>query len=358
MDEAKKIQNPLPFTSKQRYLYLFIGIISLGIPFVAGFALAKLLMPETTDSVVTSKPTPTVSETTQTIDTDTYSVYPSFYQKSLSYFDDTVVVVTKNSPRKALILTAARKENSPNTFSQNTRVSYFDGDVWTRQTESVTNTEGEISPTSINPQWDILVHSSLLLKEKSHISLSLTDSLELTTSELENEIVLRSFPWDTKFMSTGEGKLSINGRSEDVHIAYIRRYSQNTQGLQFYDSSLKSATDWLIYWDTEGNLYHIDLTSVQNPNDKYQSHTLITKVDSKKRVTRSFEGNVVRNSDQDPTHYAFTLGNPINEQLSIDRINVYDKAKGSATTDVIGLVTGILNNNSTSGYGFIQYLRD
>ena len=55
------------------------------------------------------------------------------------YFDDTIVLISKNEPHYTLVATANRSETNDAKYIQGTRISFFDGNEWKRITRNHTN---------------------------------------------------------------------------------------------------------------------------------------------------------------------------------------------------------------------------
>lgn len=79
------------------------------------------------------------------------------------YYDDTIIAMTSDFPRQVIVATATREETVKGVI-QNSRVSYFDGDKWTRKVLSITNPTIDIYTNSLISRWEITIDPSRVLK--------------------------------------------------------------------------------------------------------------------------------------------------------------------------------------------------
>ena len=277
------------------------------------------------------------------------------------YFEDSLIAITREKPHRIVSVSVSRHEQSSN-YVQNSRLSYFDGAKWVRKTAVINQADASLSPDSIVKAWVVDVDPSLVLKESIQGEVHIPETeIQFSTSTLENEISMRSMPGYTKFMSSGEGKISINGVYYPSHILSTRIYSYNADNIQFFDSSLESITDWIAFWDSEDNFYHIDSTTVGKPTPRYQTHQLGVFVQNQQTVQKTFTTKISRDSTSDPTSYTVELSNPINSTLTFKRINKLDKDGGDKSTWIMGEIEGTVTNaqgRSLSGVGVLEYLKD
>lgn len=277
------------------------------------------------------------------------------------YFDDTILVVTKDKPQINLVATVTRAQQDSN-YVQSTRVSYFDGSKWTRVSTSKAIASSAIVSNQYVKSWNITVDPSRVLKESAQGEITINNSsLVFSTGVLQNEITVRSLPGYTKFMSNGTGTLTINGVSHPAYILYTRIYSLNASDIQFYNQPIGVTTDWLAFWDSVGNFYHVDNTSVDKPTATYQTHQLAIFEDTSGAVTKTFSVSVNRGSKNPPEDYVMSLGAPINATLNLKRINGINKAPNGSFTWYMGNVEGTVQNRNgevLNGVGVIEYIND
>ncbi len=328
------------------FIVLFAGYVTT---FLSGIYFSRMLTPQTPPLPVTLTPTPT---TTKPV---TLHITPGKH-----YFDDTVLLLEKNEPYRTLIATVTRTQEDQK-FGQETRVSYFDGKTWTRKIHSDYTTSSEIQPSALISTWKTTIDSSRVLKEQTAGTGQIAGSLfSFQTGELHNEISMRSLPGYTKFMSEGMGTFVLDGTAHDAYVLYTRIYSLNADDIQFYTTPLGLTTDWVAFWDTKGNFYHIDSTNVDKPTPLYTTHQIGVKKSFDGAVTKTFKVNIQRDTDTPPTNYSIHLDSPIGDDLSFHRINSLNKAPNGSYAWYIGLVNGAVEKNGTfvQGIGVAEYIKD
>lgn len=275
------------------------------------------------------------------------------YPKGKQFFEDTVVAVT-NDNNKILIATVSRQEIESGV-NQATRVSFFDGEKWIRKSTVKNYDTAQIYTNDIITQWKIDYDPSRVLKQQVSGLIQMDDDLiKFDTNIVTNNIGIRSLPDYTKFMSNGEGTLVINDEKFSTKILYTRIYSNNSQGIQFYDNPIGLTTNWLVFWDNEGNFYHIDSTFVDNPTDIYKTHKIGIIVDNGGRVSKTFDVEVSINSDNPPSLYNIQLGSPINQVLTFTTQNSVNKAPNNSYSWFMSKGVGQAGN--TKGFGLVEYI--
>jgi hypothetical protein len=278
------------------------------------------------------------------------------------YFDDTIMVVSKTAPHHTLIATVNRLEGAPNTYTQNTRASFFDGTTWTRKLE-VNNTQSpNIATGGMVKEWQTTIDGSRVLKEESRGSLEIEGTnISFATGVLNNEIPIRSMPGYTKFLSEGEGKIVINGVPESAYVLYTRIYSLNADNIQFYNQPLGLTTDWLVFWDEMGNVYHLDTTQVPAPTPIYQTHQVAVMETNDGGVYKTFQVGVDRNQTVPPSQYTINLANPIGRSLNLNLLNSINKAPDNSYQWYLGQVSGeveLPDGKKIKGIGLVEYIHN
>lgn len=329
-------------------LLLIFGFIS---SFVGGYILGVTLKAEPQASLPSATPgfssLPTAS-----------SEFP--LQSGKRYFEDTVIAITKSLPRKVLVATMMRTEQT-NQFIHNNRVSFFDGTNWKRKLAASTYQDSQVHPDNIIKQWEIEVDKSRVLKEKTQGEINVDDvSVRFDTGELLNEMSLRSLPGYTKFMSRGQGVLNINGVSVSAYIVYSRIYSLDASQIQFYSEPFGLTTAWLVFWDERGNFYHVDTTQVENPTPIYETHRLAILEEALDQVTKTFTvESTIDTSVIPPENFTFQLQSPLNHTLSIKRLDLLNKNEGGAYQWYMGNMQGTVvlpDGEKINGFGLVEYI--
>jgi hypothetical protein len=336
---------------------LFVIILGFITTFVTGFYLNRLLSsernPETKIPNIVNNNTPSLTSRSPQIAQNSTKFLPGKH-----YFDDTVILVTKDKPQVNLIATVTRNEQITD-YAQNTRVSYYDGNNWTRKSDSKETADSTIVSNNLVKSWNIDIDPSRVLKQTAQGEITIgNSSVKFSMGMLENEIGIRSLPGYTKFMSQGTGTLIINGVSHQAYVLYTRIYSLNASEIQFYNDPFGLTTDWVAFWDTNGNFYHVDATSVDKPTPIYQTHQLGIMEDSTGSVTKTFNLSITRDSKNPPVQYSILMNNPIGIQLNFNRTNGVNKALDGSYTWYMGNIEGTVQRNggSLTGIGLVEYI--
>ncbi len=343
---------------KNKFLKYFILIILVAgfiTTFISGYILGRVTIVEKkiySQITPTQKPIPTIDN----IQVNTLPFLPGKF-----YFDDTIIAITKTKPLKAVAVSARRLENE-NGYLHNTGLSFFNGENWSRETESAQTSDTAIPQGKLINSWDTQLDPSRVLKQAITTNLSINETLlSIETGTLSNEISLRSLPGYTKFMSAGNGKLTINEIKYEVYILYTQIYSFNSSDIAFYNQPLDLTTDWVGFWDEERNFYHIDITRVKKPIPTYQTHTIGVMKDMKGNVLKTFTVNVQRNSEENPEKYSIFLNSPINTTLQFSRMNTLDKAVNNNHIWLMGIIEGSIissTGRNINGIGLVEYIHE
>lgn len=363
--DAQISQPPVSLAPKQQSgIFAILALGCMG-AFVAGFFLSDLLKKQT------STPPPVLSRASLT-PTPSAGVAPTglamgevdslSFATGLHYFDDTVLAITTDTPRKIFIGSMVRVEDEPNMYIHNTRVSFFDGESWTRKTGSQQSQTSAITTNTLVSDWNIDIDATRVLRERVSGSAQIdTHSIQFFAPDLNNEMSVRSLPGYTKFMSQGNGTITIQGKKHAAKVLYTRIFSMNTADIQFYSEPVGVTTDWVAFWDTAGNFYHVDATSVAKPTAIYKSHTLGIHTTPSGAVSKTFSVQTTRDSAVPPEHYTIAIGSPIGSALTLTRKNAINKAPNGQYEWYLGEVEGSVSENGQtprSGYGVVEYIHD
>ncbi len=369
LNNSQQLQNqssPVTLRHIPKTLILVIMIVGFITTFLSGYFLSQLLA---TERIVTTKINPPTENIPYIKDTTPYptSNNPQIEQDSTKflpgkhYFDDTIIIVTKDKPQINVVATVTRAEQDKD-YAQSTRVSYYDGVNWTRQSASKISKDSTIVSNSLVKSWDTTIDPSRVLKQTAQGEITINNtSLVFSTGVLQNEIVMRSLPGYTKFMSNAAGTLTTNGVVHQAYVLYTRIYSLNAAELQSYDQSLGLTTDYIAFWDTQGNFYHIDITNVDKPTPIYQTHQLGIMEDTNGSVEKTFSVTVNRDSKNPPEQYTAFLNNPIGAALKFNRVNGINKAPNGSFTWYMGNIEGTVqrpNGETLNGIGLVEYIHN
>ncbi len=357
-NQPETVHQPQP--KKKTFLKIIILlIIAVGFAtsFASGFYLNQLLKSE--KNVTTEKPMvnpPTTQNNAPQLEQDSTKFLPGKF-----YFDDTLIAITKESTPRSIVATATRIQQESD-YAQNTRVSYFDGSNWQRKIVSHTNPDSAMVSDKVIKNWQTKIDPSRVLKESSVGEIQMDNTkIIFSTGPLENEISIRSLPGYTKFLSRGEGSLTIDGKEVPAHLLYTHIYSSNAQEIQFYNQPFGLTTDWIAFWDEEGNFYHMDATQVDKPTSTYQTHKLGIFETLQGQVTKTFDLSIERDTNNPPSSYKISLNSPINLSIDLTRTNSLNKAPDNSFTWFSGNVSGSVtktNGQKINGVGLVEYIHN
>lgn len=373
MEDKKQAVTPQNSENPSRHVLkifiIIIIIIGFATTFASGYFLSKLLSAE--KNVTTSpakvpeitKNIPYIKETTPypTVSNPEIKQDSTAFLPGKHYFDDTIVLVTKDKPQINLVATVTRAEQEKN-YAQSTRVSFFDGSSWTRQSTNKTAQDSTILSNNLVKSWNVNIDPSRVLKQTAQGEITINNSsIVFSTDVLQNEIGMRSLPGYTKFMSSGTGTISVNGAVHQAYVLYTRIYSLNASEIQFYNEPFGLTTDWVAFWDIQGNFYHIDETSVDKPTPTYQTHQIGVIDDITSGVSKTFNISVKRDAKNPPIDYSISFNNPMNATLSFTRVNGVNKAPNGSFTWYMGSIEGTVQRNSgekINGIGLVEYIHN
>jgi len=352
-----------------KFLVLFLVTLGFITAFVGGYALKDFLKKgnditqNNKQEIVQSTVAPSSSPQKPIIQNE-----PSTMQETTKflpgkhYFDDTIITITKDKPNYTIVATVTRQQQDSD-YSQNSRVSYFDGKSWARKLDTKSIPDSNIVGNSLIKSWSTSIDSSRVLKETDKGEININNSTILFSSgNLENEISIRSLPGYTKFLSKGDGSLTVNGINYPAYILYTRIYSLNASDIQFYNQPFGLTTDWLVFWDTDGNMYHVDATEVSNPSLIYQTHKLGVIEDKTGAVSKTFELTVSRDSLTPPNKYTIGLATPIGSTLNLNLLDSVNKAPDNSFKWYMGHVIGTVQRGegqpALNGIGLVEYIHN
>lgn len=343
-----------------KLVIIFLVIIGFISAFGGGYYLKDLVKMETT-LTQKSKPKQIVTKP-QDSSPSSQMITSEQFAPGKQYFEDTIIALTKDKPYYTIAATVTRLEGD-NNFAQRGRVSFFDGKIWDRKGEEKTVNSSTISGNNLVKKWVIDIDSSRVLKESSQGEINFGSSRILfSTGPLKNEISIRSLPAYTKFISVGDGILTINNQQYPAYILYTHIYSMDASQIQFYNQPFGLTTDWLAFWDTKGNFYHLDKTEVDNPTQVYQTHKLAVFEDKEGVVIKTFELSVNRDSQTPPNAYTIDLTRPIGSTLNLKVVDSINKAPNNSFKWFMSHVNGTVQRGEggevLNGIGLMEYIHN
>ncbi|MEK7168748.1 MAG: hypothetical protein AAB778_01935 [Patescibacteria group bacterium] len=325
--------------TKRYFLIVVLTVLTILGSFYSGFFLKNSLSPNTN------------------IDTNTNIVQ----QKYKPNFIDEIILVTKEKPYQALILTAIRTYSNENINNYTIKAFYFNGQKWLKEiSEGKSKELDNIPKTPLIPIWEIINDPSYMLKQSSNGEVNIDEkSIKFEIPTFYNEMSIRSSPKYTKFMSETDGTLIIDDKEYDSYILYSRIYSFSPpEGLIFISDPAGIETEWLAFWDNNGNFYTIDETVVDNKKtlDTYKAHSLGMVKDKDGKVQKSFILNLERNGLK---KYSVDIKENINKTIDITKLDSINKSVNGVDIWLTGLVEGEVktkDGKSLKGLGVFEQI--
>lgn len=341
--------NSPPTPVSKIVLVVIIFIFSIVSAFAGGYYLKGLSIDQQT-------PSPSPIPLDETNISEEMTGIGAEIKSGREYYDDTIMAVTSELPRRVLVGTATRHEDGDG-FNQNTRASFFDGENWTRKLLTKKYDNSSIHTNEIVSNWKIQIDPSRVLKQSVIGTLNIgDDKVSFDTGLITNNLGIRSLPGYTKFISTGVGELTIDGSKLPAKILYTSIYSNNSQEMQFYDTPLGLTTHWMAFWDEEENVYHVDSTLVAKPTDKYQTHQFGIMVDKAGKVSKTFDVNIVIDNENPPKTYKIKLGEPIFKDLTFEIGTSINKAPNNSYNWFMS--EGVGEFGGIKGFGVVEYIHN
>lgn len=340
------------------FLIIIFGFITA---FVSGFYLHKILENENIGYKFSGKISPTPTQMRTNIKTtEKDEILPEPVQNK-RFFEDTIMLVSKSDPRLSMIATVSKQEQDSG-YTQNNRASFFDGNSWKRVAKSEKTSDSTFKSNSLISEWNQDIDPSRVLRESMNGEINIENKkINFSTSILQNEISMRSLPGYTKFMSNGQGTITVDGNSYPANVVYTKIYSLNSSDIQFYNQPFGLTTDWVAFWDNEGDFYHIDRTDLSKPTEIYRPHEIGIVEESNGSMMKTFNVSVGRDNSTPPKSYNINLGNPVNKTLKLNLVNSINKVPSGSYKWFMGQVTGTATNNignEINGFGIVEYINN
>ncbi len=338
------------------------GLLLLFIVFFSGFFLRGLFIPQSRAPLPTpiANPSPLATPGAQTPTPSNSSEIPASSIQFLpgkQYFEDTYALVSKKNPYRTLILTVARIEQERN-YAQYTKVNFFDGETWQRKAVTTTITNPNVVANPLLRDWNTSAPS---VKDPLLATIMIENTeLSFGSSELQNEISIESLPGSTKFIYQGTGTLTINDEQEDVYVLHTRSYSFNAIDLAFFNTPANLTSNFISFWDEEGEFYYIDTHTTKNPTSPIQTRTVAVKENTREIVSKTEKLAIDFQQKDGVNEFVVKLQPPINEQLRLVFVRALDKAENNTYTWTLSNVTGTsvkAEGRTVKGVGVVEYIR-
>lgn len=275
-------------------------------------------------------------------------------------FIDEFFLVSKEKPHHSIRLSAFRQFKENETYTYIIKAFYYDGQKWSKEVSKGEYSNIYLIPnTKIIPQWNVEYDPSYMLRQSAKGQVVIENNkIGFNIPDLYNEMNVRSSPKYTKFMSEADAVMTINNKEYPSYVLYSRVYSFDApESLIFTDDPAGIETEWLAFWDMQGNFYSIDETIVDNKitSDTYKAHSMAVEKDIDGKVLNSFDLNIKEKVDKNKGYTVNILGG-INKTISVNKINSINNGLDQGEKWFIGQVEGTINNNGKilNGYGFFE----
>lgn len=351
-----------PAGRSKRILLIFAVFISLFL-FLTGFLLRGFLSPvKQAAPITTPEPLPTNTPVLiQTPSEDSDKIIQ--YLPGKQFYEDSIIVVTKQIPHITLIVSAGRIEQEAQ-YQQYTKIQYYNRENSFRETLINSTANASITNNTIIRLWEPSQNSIFSKNNDAKISLKYKETaLDIKINGFKSDISVRSLPGFTKFVSQGEGVLTINGEIFSANIAYTRSYSSNASYIKYLNTPEKLTGRWFVFWDTKGNFYYIDILATENKQNIYENYSKGIREDSAGNLTELLDVNF--NTLKDATDfgpYEFIINKPLKQQIKFSFINSFNKSASQAYRWLLGIGEGVITNqevkdkSSLQGFGVLELI--
>lgn len=363
----KEIEGNEPSASalKNPSVVAALWLISLCWVFLVGYFFRAILLPQPTTTLPSPSPSlaSPIPSSSPATGNDQFIPFknPSTGAGNV-YFNDTFTVLAETTPPQLLVVTHTTSQNAPNSFTQQSRVSYFDGETWHRNVGGTTSSTADFVPNTTLTGFDMFQDKSRVLKQKA-IVFAVVDgnSMQLDTDILENEITMRTEPTYTRFISDSTGEIAINGMPHRAKVMYSKWYSMDNSKLSFYSTEYGLKTHVLDFWADDGSVLHIDSTQVQNPNDIYSSHQIGIYKDAVGKIAKTFDLAIETDKNLVPQAWNMTVGLPVSLTFAGRTTTSLKRPEGEEYDWYRGLVEGQITLSSgqvIKGIGTFEYINE
>lgn len=272
------VDEPKPKSFWEKFgKFILIGVILIGLPLT--FSLGLLLNNKGNATPQRSQdPTPTtVSEAPSPVLSTQQTEQPAqiAYLAGKKYFDDSIAVITKQEPHRVLFLSFSRSELQKN-FTQYTKVNYYNGATWLRESVTSTNTTGQVSTNPLVNQWTITAKPLTSRNQNAAGQLAIkieNQTVSFIQVKQSYEVSVRALPGFTKFTYYGEGTLKTVDGEQPAYVVYSQAYADSASNYAFLNTPERLKSSWMVFWDQDGNVYQSESLSSQQKNNVYQNYT-------------------------------------------------------------------------------------
>lgn len=323
-------------STKQYFIVVLVVVFSVLGAFYSGFFLKDLV-----------------------IKTDSLSIPEN--KSLIPYFNDEIVLISKEKPNITLVANASRFYNSGGSYTHRQKIFFFDGIKWSSEFSTTNSNDLKIASTNTIPSWTVTDDPSRVLKQKIKGTVKTEKYMvEFSVPVITNELGIRSLEDYTVFRSEADGEIVIDNKRYESYVLYTRTYSYNSSvGLvNLSKEPIGVNTDWLAFWDENGNFYNIDETIVDRmESDPYKSHSIAVIKDANGNVQKSFELDIKVKSN---IGYNINVKDNVSRLITVNFINSIKRNPTNKFVDnKIGQVVGevkLENGETIKGIGLYEYI--
>lgn len=322
-----------------KHLLILIGVIVLTTlaSFYSGFSLSKIYKK---DNIVANNTNPD--------------------DNLKPYFRDEIILISKEEPHYTVIAHVTRSLDQNSKYIHRQKMFFYDGKKWQNKSVSVSSDNSSIEKTALVLNWLVEDDPSLVLKQsvKGDLLIDKTN-VKFEVPMITNEMGIRSLENYTIFRSEASGKLIVNGKEYDSNVLYTRIYSYATSiDMIEVSEPVGIDTDWVAFWDNEGNFYNIDETVVDSKiKGKYKSHSIAVFKDKDQKVQKSFTLDIQKKAD---LGYKISIMDKINSVIDVNFLNSVSKnTPSSPYTWMTGQLKGTVrleNGKTINGFGIYEQI--
>lgn len=341
---------------------LLIGIPSLFIVFFLGLMLGRVLTPKPQNAALAA-PTPTPTEAVGPTVSPAPTIIneaPTFqFLPNKQYFDDTYVVISQDAPHQALVLSVSRIEQDK-SFNEFTKVNYFDGKTWNRQTTSSITPSSSIVVNTLLRNWNPPVTSQSSTVPPLAVVQLADINLNFTSTNLQDEISVQSNPGATKFIYQGQGTMTIGTDIHQAYVFYSRTYSFNAADLSYLSQPNSVISDWLLFWDKEGTFYYLDNHKSATSNMSVTPFTIAIQENASRVVNKTNSVYIDFSRKDATTSYSLNITNPQTQEIFLPLTHTINKADTKAYSWIENVGEGNViksEGRSVTGVGLVDYIR-
>lgn len=360
--EAQK--PPEDETKKPLHIRLIAGALAIValILFISGIFLGKALFTQPVSPTPTPTAVPTLPQQEITPTPTGFSELPTASIKFLpgkQYFEDTYVVIQKAKPHKALLVSVDRIEQETN-YTQYIKLNYFDGVDWKRKTVTNTILSSTVVTNPLLRAFSLPTTRQANDEALAEVTVD-TANVSIFSSDLGNEISMQSLPGSSKFVYQGKGSIDTGTGKEEAYVFYAKTYSFNAIDLTFLTNPEAMISNWMIFWDNEGNFYHIDEQKTEQPKSAIENQKVAVKESATRSVQKLGDFTASIKTLRDKTQVYFVkYGKPIEDELELNFSNIVNKSDKKTYTWILSTAEGrvVMNEGrSVPGVGLFEYIR-